>query len=60
MKNFHSRKKIKNSIKYFIEKKSSLSQRITKENKNKNKIDPPPFSNDPIAHHQKINSLIFF
>jgi hypothetical protein len=43
-------------IKYFLEKKYSLSHHITKEKKTKKKY-PCAFSKHPIPHHQKNNSL---
>jgi hypothetical protein len=49
MKIFHSQKKILFFIKNILEKKSSLSHRVTKDKK----IDPSPFSTHPIPHHQK-------
>jgi hypothetical protein len=55
---FHSlKKRLLTFIKYFLEKKSSLSHHVTKDKKREKKIVPPPLSNDPIPHHQKNNSL---
>jgi hypothetical protein len=46
-------------IKYFLEKKISLSHHTTKEKKTKEKY-PFAFSKHPIPHHQKNNSLNYF
>jgi hypothetical protein len=57
IKLFHAQKMMLIFIKYFLEKKPSLSHYITKVKKEKKRIYPPPFSNHPIPRHQRNNSL---
>ncbi len=60
LKILHSQKKDINFYKIFSWEKIFIKSPYHKRKIDKKKQYPPPFSNHPIPHHQKTNSLEFF